>query len=162
MSGHYALRNARVTLLNPDGTIFIDRRQQGDFGISQLAFLTLSRVWPADASFLLAFDQGMFSEDNTFLLSEWVRIRRLKCCRRTLIGGGALTNLPQSALYIFPSDLPKSLAEDKQQLAGKEAVFHPVTLQDGAMSPTKRTTWGRSARRRTRITFLPQGILLLL
>ena len=65
--------NARVTLLNPDGTIFIDDVSKGDLWYFPAGFPhSIQGLGPDGCEFLLVFDQGLFSEDNTFLLSDWV------------------------------------------------------------------------------------------
>src|SRR5580658_5793757 len=65
--------NARVTVLNPDGTIFI-----GDVGKGDLWFFpagyphSIQGLGPDGCEFLLVFDEGTFSEYQTFLISDWV------------------------------------------------------------------------------------------
>src|SRR5467141_18796 len=137
--------NARVTLLNPDGTIFIDDVSKGDLWYFPAGFPhSIQGLGPDGCEFLLAFDQGMFSEDNTFLLSEWVAHTPPEVLSKNFgLAEGALTNLPQSALYIFPADLPKSLAEDKAAVGGQRVQCSiQYTFKMGAMSPTKRTSGG--------------------
>jgi len=137
--------NARVTLLNPDGTIFIDDVSKGDLWYFPAGFPhSIQGLGPDGCEFLLAFDQGMFSEDNTFLLSEWVAHTPPEVLSKNFgLAEGALTNLPQSALYIFPADLPKSLAEDKAAVGGQRVQSSiQYTFKMGAMSPTKRTSGG--------------------
>src|SRR6267143_1737941 len=79
--------NARVTCLNPDGTVFI-----GDVGKGYLWYFpagfphSIQGLGPDGCEFLLVFDEGAFSEDNTFLLSYWVR--------RTPPLGGVVSNPP--------------------------------------------------------------------
>src|SRR5438552_1486273 len=90
--------NARVTVLNPDGTIFIDDVGKGD----------------------------------------------LRCCPRTSAWTkAALAKLPKDAMYIFPADLPKSLAQDKAAVGGKN-VQSPIqyTFKMASMAPTFRTPYG--------------------
>src|SRR5205823_14632820 len=66
--------NARVTVLNPDGTMFIDDVSKGDLWFFPAGFPhSIQGLGPDDGcEFLLVFNEGMFSEDNTFLISEWV------------------------------------------------------------------------------------------
>src|SRR5258705_5761769 len=137
--------NARVTLLNPDGTIFIDDVSKGDLWYFPAGYPhSIQGLGPDGCEFLLAFDQGMFSEDNTFLLSEWVAHTPPEVLSKNFeLAEGALTNLPQSALYIFPADLPKSLAEDKAAVGGQRVQSSiQYTFKMAAMSPTKRTRGG--------------------
>src|ERR1700740_1750489 len=66
--------NARVTVLNPDGTMFIDDVTRGDLWFFPAGYPhSIQGLGPGDGcEFLLVFDEGMFSEDNTFLLSAWI------------------------------------------------------------------------------------------
>ncbi len=137
--------NARVTVLNPDGTIFIDDVSKGDLWYFPAGYPhSIQGLAPDGCEFLLVFDQGMFSEDNTFLLSEWVAHTPPEVLSKNFgLAEGALTNLPQSALYIFPADLPKSLAEDKAAVGGQRVQSSiQYTFKMEAMAPTKRTSGG--------------------
>ncbi len=137
--------NARVTLFNPDGTIFIDDVSKGDLWYFPAGYPhSIQGLGPDGCEFLLVFDQGMFSEDNTFLLSEWVAHTPPKVLSKNFgLAEGALTNLPKSSLYIFPADLPKSLAEDKAAVGGQRVLSSiQYTFKMEAMAPTKRTSGG--------------------
>ncbi len=137
--------NARVTVLNPDGTIFIDDVSKGDLWYFPAGYPhSIQGLGPDGCEFLLVFDQGMFSEDNTFLVSEWVAHTPPDVLSKNFgLPESALTTLPTSFLYIFPADLPKSLAEDKAAVGGQK-VQSPVqyTFKMEAMAPTRRTTGG--------------------
>ncbi len=137
--------NARVTVLNPDGTIFIDDVSKGDLWYFPAGYPhSIQGLAPDGCEFLLVFDQGMFSEDNTFLLSEWVAHTPPKVLSKNFgLAEGALTNLPKSSLYIFPAALPKSLAEDKAAVGGQRVLSSiQYTFKMEAMAPTKRTSGG--------------------
>jgi oxalate decarboxylase len=137
--------NARVTVLNPEGTIFIDDVSKGDLWYFPAGFPhSIQGLEPDGCEFLLVFDQGMFSEDGTFLLSEWVAHTPPDVLSKNFgLPESALKNLPTSFLYIFPADLPKSLAEDKAAVGGQK-VQSPIqyTFKMEAMAPTRRTTGG--------------------
>ena len=65
--------NARVSVLNPDGTIFLDDVSKGDpWHFPRRLSHSIQGLGPDGCEFLLVFDEGMFSEDNTLLLSEWL------------------------------------------------------------------------------------------
>src|SRR5258705_4358789 len=65
--------NARVTVMNPDGTMFIDDVGKGDLWLFPAGFPhSIQGLQPNGCEFLLVFDEGNFSEDGTFLLSEFV------------------------------------------------------------------------------------------
>src|SRR5260370_33305142 len=65
--------NARVTCLNPDGTVFIGDVEKGDLWYFPSGFPhSIHGLQAAGCEFISIFDQGSFSEDNTFLLSDWL------------------------------------------------------------------------------------------
>ncbi len=137
--------NARVTVLNPDGTIFIDDVSKGDLWYFPAGFPhSIQGLAPDGCEFLLVFDQGMFSEDNTFLLSEWVAHTPPEVLSKNFgLPESALSTLPTGSLYIFPADLPKSLAEDKAAVGGQKVQSSiQYTFKMEAMAPTKRTSGG--------------------
>ena len=76
MNGHYVLlyaRNARVTVMNPDGTMFIGDVAEGDLWLFPAGFPhSIQGLGPDGTEFLLVFNQGNFSEDGTMLLSETI------------------------------------------------------------------------------------------
>src|SRR5271156_6355246 len=64
---------ARVSVLNPDGTMFIDDIGEGDLWFFPAGYPhSIQGLGDDGCQFLLVFDEGNFSEDNTFLLSEFV------------------------------------------------------------------------------------------
>jgi oxalate decarboxylase len=65
--------NARVTVMNPDGTMFIGDVGEGDLWLFPAGFPhSIQGLGPDGTEFLLVFNQGNFSEDGTMLLSETV------------------------------------------------------------------------------------------
>src|ERR1700758_166586 len=106
--------NARVTVLNPDGTIFIDDVSTGDLWLFPAGFPhSIQGLEPDGCEFLLVFDQGDFSEEGTFLLSETVAHTPRKILEKNFgLDKNAIAKLPKEELYIFPAKLPRSLAQD--------------------------------------------------
>src|ERR1700682_5579934 len=138
--------NARVTVLNPDGTMFIGDVSKGDLWFFPAGFPhSIQGLGPDDGcEFLLVFDEGMFSEDNTFLISEWVAHTPPEILtKNSNLDQSAIAKLPTDELYIFPADLPGSLAQDKAAVGGKR-VESPIryTFKMEAMAPTKKTSGG--------------------
>jgi oxalate decarboxylase len=137
--------NARVTVLNPDGTIFINDVSEGDIWLFPAGFPhSIQGLGPDGCEFLLVFNQGMFSEDNTFLLSEWVAHTPSEVLSKNFkVDKGALTKLPTDGLYIFPGDIPGSLAHDKAEVGGSKVESpYQYTFKMQAMTPSKKTEGG--------------------
>jgi oxalate decarboxylase len=138
--------DARVTVLNPDGTIFIDDVSKGDLWFFPAGYPhSIQGLGPGDGcQFLLVFDEGMFSEDNTFLISEWVAHTPPEILtKNSNLDRSAIAKLPTQELYIFPANLPLSLAQDKAAVGGK-SVESPIrhTFKMKATAPTKKTSGG--------------------
>jgi oxalate decarboxylase len=65
--------NARVTVMNPDGTMFIDDVSKGDLWLFPAGYPhSIQGLQPDGCQFLLVFDEGDFSEDGTLLFSEMI------------------------------------------------------------------------------------------
>ena len=135
--------NARVTVLNPDGTMFIDDVGKNDLWYFPAGYPhSIQGLGPDGCEFLLVFDEGMFSEDNTFLLSEWLAHTPRSVLSKNLgLGHATLAKLPEDSLYIFPSDLPKTLAQDRAAV-GDQKAQSPYTFKMGSMPATKRMPGG--------------------
>ena len=134
---------ARVTILSPDGTISIDDVEKDDLWYFPDGYPhSIQGLGPDGCEFLLVFDEGMFSEDNTFLVSEWLAHTPRSVLSKNLgLGEASLAKLPTDSLYIFPADLPKTLAQDRAAVGGQK-VQSPYTFKMSTMAPTKRMTGG--------------------
>ena len=80
---------ARITAVDEEGRNFVD-----DVGVGDLWYFpkgiphSIQGLGPDGCEFLLVFDDGSFSEDNTFLLTDWFKhmppdvLARTSACRR--------------------------------------------------------------------------------
>jgi len=137
--------NARVTVLNPDGTIFIDDVAKGDLWFFPAGFPhSIQGLGPDGCEFLLVFNQGLFSEDNTFLISEWVAHTPAEVLEKNSnLDSSDIARLPKDELYIFPADLPRSLAEDRAAAGGRNVQApQQYTFKMEAMAPARKTRGG--------------------
>src|SRR6202790_1336280 len=137
--------NARVTCLNPDGTVFIGDVGKGDLWYFPAGFPhSIQGLGPDGCEFMLVFDEGSFSEDNTFLLSDWLAHTPPSVLSKNFgLPQSALKNLPTKSLYIFPADLPASLAQHKAAVGGRRAESpYQYTFKMEAMVPTQQTKRG--------------------
>ena len=136
---------ARVTALNPDGTMFIDDVGKGDLWLFPAGYPhSIQGLEPDGCEFLLVFDEGDFTEEGTFLLSELLaRTPPSVLAKNFRLDKSAIAKLPKEALYIFPADLPRSLAQDKAVIGGRR-VESPIqyTFKMEDMAPTRKTPGG--------------------
>jgi oxalate decarboxylase len=137
--------NARVTVLTPDGKMSIEDVTKGDLWFFPAGFPhSIQGLNPDGCEFLLVFDEGSFSEENTFLLSEWVAHTPPEVLAKNMgLNKSELALLPTDELFIFPADLPRSLEEDRIAVGGKAVETKtPYTFKMLAMEPTKKTSGG--------------------
>lgn len=137
--------NARVTVLNPDGTMFIDDVGEGDLWFFPAGYPhSIQGLGPDGCQFILVFDEGTFSEDNTFLLSEFFAHTPAEVLKKnTGLSMNEIAQLPKKALYIFPSELPKSLSEDRASIGGSSVqATQQYTFKMTAMEPTIKSAGG--------------------
>jgi oxalate decarboxylase len=137
--------NARVSVLNPDGTVFIDDVSQGDLWYFPAGFPhSIQGLGPDGCEFLLVFDDGMFTENDTFLLSDWVAHTPDEVLSKNFgLDKTTLAKLPDHSLYIFPAALPNSLTQDRAAVGGpKQQSPIQYTFKTQAMAPTRRTPGG--------------------
>jgi oxalate decarboxylase len=137
--------NARVSVLNPDGTMFIDDVGEGDLWFFPAGFPhSIQGLGPDGCQFLLVFTEGFFSEDNTFLLSEFVAHTPPDVLmKNTRLSQSDIAKLPNEQLYIFPASLPRSLSEDRAAIGGSSVQApRQYTFKMQAMAPTKKTAGG--------------------
>ena len=131
--------NARVTVMNPDGTMFIGDVGEGDLWLFPAGFPhSIQGLSPDGTEFLLVFNQGMFSEDGTMLVSEVVaHIPPEVLAKNTGLDKSVFSQTPGAPLYIFPGNLPNSLEEDKADIGGEQvASKYQYTFRMKAMAPT--------------------------
>ncbi len=140
--------NARVTVFNPDGTIFIGDVAEGDLWFFPTGYPhSIQGLGPDGCEFLLVFDEGTFSEYNTFLISGWLAHTPAKVLSQNFnVPEAELSSLPEHGLYIFPGTVPGTLEADRKAVGGS-AVASKIdyTFRMKAMKPTAERPGG-SAR----------------
>jgi oxalate decarboxylase len=124
---------ARITAIDAAGGSFVD-----DVGVGDIWYFpsgiphSIQGLGPDGAEFLLVFDDGSFSEDNTFMITDWLRHVPAEVLAKNFGVPAANFDKIPNYLYIFPAPLPAPLAAD--QVAGAPArppVFsHRMMAQD--------------------------------
>ena len=113
--------NARVTVFEPNGKIFIGDVSEGDLWFFPHCPPALrSGLGPRwMRNFLLVFDQGNFSEYTTFLLTGWLAHTPSQVLSQNFnTPETELSSLPESGLYIFPGTVPGPLEDDQKAVGG--------------------------------------------
>jgi len=126
--------SARITAIDAEGRNFVD-----DVGVGDLWYFpsgiphSIQGLGPDGAEFLLVFDDGEFDEDNTFLLSDWLKHTPPDVLAKNFgVPASMFDNVPDpSQLYIFPAPVPGPISADK--IAGATEVpqrfSHRMTAQ---------------------------------
>ncbi|HUB26544.1 MAG TPA: cupin domain-containing protein [Tepidisphaeraceae bacterium] len=129
--------NARITVMEPDGSMYIDDVSEGDVWFFPAGFPhSIQGLDPDGCEFLLIFNQGMFSEDGTMLLSEFVAHMPTEVLSKNFgLDKSALSKLPTDSLYIFPGTVPGSLDADLAEI-GEPKSKSKFTFRFKSMTPT--------------------------
>src|SRR3954452_18025104 len=126
--------SARITAIDAQGRNFVD-----DVGVGDLWYFpsgiphSIQGLGPDGAEFLLGFDDGELDEDNTFMLSDWLKHTPPDVLAKNFgVPASMFGNVPDpSQLYIFPAPVPGPISADK--IAGATEVpqrfSHRMTAQ---------------------------------
>ncbi|KAL9079466.1 MAG: hypothetical protein Q9159_007719 [Coniocarpon cinnabarinum] len=111
--------NVRVTALDVAGGSFVDDLEKGDLWYFPAGFPhSLQGLSPNGTEFLLIFDDGRFSEDSTFLLTDLLaHMPKSVISENFRLPPEVFDTLPQHEKYIFQGDLPGDI--DEEVPAGK-------------------------------------------
>lgn len=106
--------SVRVTTIDVDGGYFIDDLNEGDLWYFPSGYPhSLQGLGPNGTEFLLVFDDGQFSEESTFLLTDW-----LAHTPKAVLGENfrlkpqVFRGLPKSEKYIFQGSEPGSVGDE--------------------------------------------------
>ncbi len=135
---------ARVSMLQPDGKLFIDDVKAGDLWYFPAGFPhSLQGIGKDGCEFLLVFDDGKFSEDETFLLSDWLAHTPPEIIQKNMGWTDAdIDKLPPTELYIFEAPLPPSLEQDKRTVGANLETEVKYTYRLTDAPATKQTAGG--------------------
>jgi len=111
LAGH-----ARITAIDQDGRNFIGDIGPGDLWNFRKGLPHSIQGLADGCEFLLVFDNGMFSENQTFLLTDWFDHTPLEVLAKNLgVSESALSGIPKDPgheRYIFSGEVPPPLAKD--------------------------------------------------
>jgi oxalate decarboxylase family bicupin protein len=130
----------RVAAIDEDG-----KNQVSDVGPGDLWFFAAGRphsiqsISKGGGEFLLAFDNGSFSEDDTLLLSDFVSHIPREVLVKNFPGmdNSDFNHAPGSELYIFPGDAPA--ASDSQQVSDPQGGINASSSISYKFSEVKPT-----------------------
>jgi oxalate decarboxylase len=111
---------ARITAIDQDGRAFQDDVGEGDLWYFAAGIPHSIQGLEGDGcEFLLVFDDGNFSEEETFLLSDWMAHTPKEILAKNFgVPESAFARIPKKDLWIFQADVPGPLADDRIAGAG--------------------------------------------
>ena len=143
---------ARVTMVDPQGRNYIADLGEGDLWFFPSGFPhSIQGLGPDGCEFLLVFDDGKFSENNTFLITDWLKhTPRSVLAKNFQTSPDAFDQVPKE-LYIFQSALPPPLPPGRRggpARADAEAVHLRDERRRAAGLPRRKGADRRSAQLR--------------
>lgn len=130
--------NARITCFDQEGREFVDDVKEGDLWFFPSGYPhSIQGTGENGCEFLLVFDDGHFSENETFLITDWMQHTPEHILSKNLgLSLSLVKELPQHELYIFPGKVTKTLEEDKKTTdAIKNPMPHPLTYSPSKQQP---------------------------
>jgi oxalate decarboxylase len=111
---------ARITCIDSSGKSFVtDVKEQELWYFPPGIPHSIQGLAPDGCEFLLVFDDGNFSEFETVLLSDWMAHTPPEIVAKNFgVSEKAIANMPKKELFIFQSDVPGPLEEDRRRAAG--------------------------------------------
>ncbi len=128
---------ARITAIDQACRTFVDDVMEGDLWFFPAGIPhSIQGLGDDGCEFLLAFDDGHFDENATFLVSDWLaHTPREVLAKNFNVPVSAFANIPDRELYIFKSDIPGPLVADR--LAGAGPVPKWFSHRMLAQAPVK-------------------------
>jgi oxalate decarboxylase len=117
--------HCRITVLDAMGRPYVQDVKEGDLWYFPAGLPhSLQGLGPDGAEFVLAFDNGLSSEYNTLLPTDWLAHTPPEVRAKSFgVPADAFKNIPLQNRWIFQGELPGPLAED--QAAVKSAAGEP-------------------------------------
>jgi oxalate decarboxylase len=138
--------NCRITVLDEEGRASVQDVKAGDLWYFPAGLPhSLQGLGPDGAEFVLAFDNGLSSEYNTLLVTDWVAHTPPEVLAKNFgVAADTFKNIPLQNRWIFQGEVPGPLAAD--QATAKSAAGDPpfpfiFPLSD--MKPNKMTAGGQ-------------------
>jgi oxalate decarboxylase len=110
---------ARITAVDQEGRNFIEDVGEGDIWNFPAGIPHSIQGLEQGCEFLLVFDDGNFSENETFLLTDWFKHTAPEILAKNFgVPAAAFADIPQDVeheRYIFPAPMPGPLGSDAVQ-----------------------------------------------
>jgi oxalate decarboxylase len=109
--------HVRFTVVDADRNVFVDDLKAGDVWLVPAGIPHSIQGLEGGCEFLLVFDDGNFSENETLLITEFLAHMPPSVVAKNFgIGAEHFANIPKSEKYIFRMPVPGSLDTVRKQL----------------------------------------------
>jgi oxalate decarboxylase len=126
--GYVLEGRCRVTVVDADRNVYIDDLKAGDIWLFPSGIPHSIQGLEEGCEFLLVFDDGNFSENETLLVTEvMAHMPREVVAKNFGIPAAHFANLPPKEKYIFPLPVPAPLADVVAKLP-KQRPAMPFTI----------------------------------
>ncbi|GCE06547.1 hypothetical protein KDAU_38760 [Dictyobacter aurantiacus] len=106
--------HARISAVDQNGRNFLADVGVGDLWHFPAGIPHSIQGLQDGCEFLLVFDDGDFSEDSTFLISDWLAHTPKSVLAKNFgVAESDFASIPAHELYIFPGTIPGQLADDQ-------------------------------------------------
>lgn len=128
---------ARITCVDPHGRAFQDDVSEGDLWYFPEGFPhSIQGLGDEGCEFLLVFNDGNFSENSTFAITDWFARTPMEVITKNFgEPESSFKNIPQKEKYIFSSKEPRPLKDDR--VLGNGPVPLAFTHRMMAQKPIK-------------------------
>jgi oxalate decarboxylase len=104
---------ARITCIDPHGRNFVDDVEKGDLWNFPAGYPHSIQGLEEGCEFLLVFDDGSFTENSTFSITDWfAHTPRSVLAKNFGVAESAFAEVPSHELYIFQTQVPGPLQQD--------------------------------------------------
>ncbi|KAJ3558353.1 hypothetical protein NM688_g982 [Phlebia brevispora] len=129
----------QITVVNPDGQNYLATLNPSDvwyFPAGVPHSIQATDDFPQGSEFLLVFDSGTFSEDATFLLTDWLaHVPKEVLAKNFRTDMSAFAHIPGQELYIFPGTPPADNAVAPTSPQGPAPLPYSWAFSQVPMTP---------------------------
>jgi oxalate decarboxylase len=117
--------SARITAVDQNGRAFVEDVNEGDLwlfpgGVPH----SIQGLGENGCQFILVFDDGNFNEFETFLLTDFMHHTPSEVLAKNFgVSESTFSNVPSREKFVFASDLPRPLAEERRQVYEASGPF---------------------------------------
>lgn len=104
---------ARITAISPNGKEFVDDIEAGDLWYFPSGIPHSIKGLSEGAEFILAFDDGSFSENSTFSITDWFAHTPKDVLAANFgVSEEEFDGIPDGELYMYQGEVPGPIAQD--------------------------------------------------